>query len=95
MRRRPSSWMTGSDDRILELLGESGVALNKKTLQVNFELDGTDISYSTIKRRLPLLEDAGLIEEVRQTGSYYRITEKGEQYLAGELAASELERDEE
>ncbi|WP_423743188.1 winged-helix domain-containing protein (plasmid) [Haladaptatus sp. SPP-AMP-3] len=95
MRRRPSSWMTGSDDRILELLGESCVALNKKTLQVNFELDGTDISYSTIKRRLPLLEDAGLIEEVRQTGSYYRITEKGEQYLAGELAASELERDEE
>ena len=86
--------MTGSDDRILELLAESGVALNKKGLQVNFELDGEKISYSTIKRRLPMLEEGGLIEQVRQKGSYYRITEKGREYLAGDLEASDLERDE-
>ncbi|MFC7079284.1 winged-helix domain-containing protein [Halorussus caseinilyticus] len=83
--------MTGSDDRILELLAESGVALNKKALEVNFELEGEDISYSTIKRRLPMLEEIGLVEQVRQKGSYYRITEKGRAYLTGELDASDLE----
>ncbi|KZN23688.1 phage repressor protein [Haladaptatus sp. R4] len=87
--------MTGNDDRILELLSASGVALNKKALEVNFELEGTGISYSTIKRRLPLLESVGLVDEVRETGSYYRITDKGEAYLAGELDASELELNEE
>lgn len=87
--------MTGSDDRILELLAESGVALNKKGLEVNFELEGENISYSTIKRRLPMLEEFGLVEKARQKGSYYRITEKGRQYLAGDLSASELEENDE
>ena len=85
--------MTGSDDQILELLADSGVALNKKAMEVNFELDGEDISYSTLKRRLPKLENAGLVELVRERGGYYRITDLGEQYLAGELDASELESD--
>lgn len=49
MRRLRASWMTGSDDKILELLVESGVVLNKKALEVNFELEGEEISYSTIK----------------------------------------------
>ncbi len=92
MRRRRASWMTGSDDKILELLEESGVALNKKGLEVNFELEDEGISYSTIKRRLPMLEESGLVEQVREKGSYYRITQKGQQYLAGDLDASELER---
>ena len=41
-----------------------------------------------------MLEEAGLIEQVREKGSYYRITEKGRQYLAGGLDASELENQE-
>lgn len=91
MRRRRAPWMTGSDDKILELLAESGMALNKKVLQVNFELAGEEISYSTLKRRLPKLKEAGLVEQVREKGGYYRITERGEQYLAGEFDASELD----
>lgn len=82
--------MTGSDDKILELLEESGVALNKKGLEVNLELEGEDISYSTIKRRLPLLDEAGLVEQVREKGSYYRVTEKGQQYLAGDFSPEEI-----
>ena len=35
--------MTGNDDRILENLSASGVALKKKTLEINFELDGKGV----------------------------------------------------
>lgn len=85
MRRQRAPWMTGSDDKILELLGESGVALNKRGIEVNFELGDEEISYSTIKRRLPKFVEAGLVEKVEAKGLYYQITEDGRQYLAGEL----------
>ncbi|NLV10694.1 ArsR family transcriptional regulator [Halomicrobium mukohataei] len=76
--------MTGRDDIILEYLAETGVALNKRGLEINLSSDGYDISYSTIKRRLPKLEAAELIEIADPSGPWYRITEKGERYLQGE-----------
>lgn len=83
--------MTGSDDKILELLADSGVALNKKAMEVNVELSDETISYSTLKRRLPKLEDAELVELVRERGGYHRITEREELYLAGEFEIGKLE----
>ena len=77
--------MTGRDDIILELLSESGVALNKKGLELNLQRDGSDVSYSTLQRRLPKLEEAGLIEMVVEKGAWYAITDKGEAYLEGNL----------
>lgn len=82
--------MTDSDDKILELLEESGVALNKRGLEVNFDLRDVDISYSTIKRRLPDLVEAGLLEVVRRKGPYYRITESGREYLQGNHKPPEI-----
>ena len=76
--------MTGRDDIILEYLADTGVALNKRGLEINLQEAGYDISYSTIKRRLPRLEDADLIEIVYDSGPWYRITERGKSYLEGD-----------
>lgn len=82
--------MTGRDDIILEFLGETGVALNKRGLEINLREEGYDVSYSTIKRRLPKLEEAGLLEIVFETGPWYRITDRGIGYLEGEVDLREV-----
>jgi len=76
--------MTGRDDIILEYLEDSGTALNKRGLEINLRKEGYDISYSTIKRRLPKLHEAGLIEVVSEKGPWYQITEEGTEYLEGD-----------
>ena len=86
--------MTGTDDIILEFLAESGAAHNKKGLEINLELSGDEVSYSTIQRRLPKLEKAGLVEEVRQEGAWYIITEEGQEYLKGDLDLRDLDEPE-
>lgn len=88
------SWMTGNDDTILEYLHEKDLALPPGALHFNLEREGVEIGYSTVRRRLKLLKTAELIENVADEGTYYVLTEKGRQYLTGELDASELERDE-
>ncbi|AFK19039.1 ArsR family transcriptional regulator [Haloferax mediterranei ATCC 33500] len=82
--------MTGNDDKILELLAQGRLALNKKAIMVNFELRDIDISYSTVKRRLPMLEEAGLVKMVREQGGYYQITDDGLAYLNEEFEPPEL-----
>jgi len=88
MRQR-AGWMTSSDDTILELLEESGLALNKKAMHVNFKARGISISYNTIKRRIPKLADAGLVEELDDEPSYCRITDEGLAYLDGDHQPSD------
>lgn len=83
MRRLQPEWLTENDDLILELLGETGVALNKKGIEVNLDLRDTPISYSTIKRRVDELEENGFLEDVGETGSYYRVSDRGQRYLTG------------
>jgi repressor of nif and glnA expression len=83
--------MTGRDDLILEFLEDSGAALNKRGLEVNLRQDGYNISYSTIKRRLPKLEEAGLIEVVDDRGPWYVTTDLAEEYLCGETDLRDLE----
>jgi len=76
--------MTGRDDLILEYLADTDTALNKRGLEINLNIQGYNVSYSTIKRRLPKLKEAGLIEEVDPSGPWYRITDSGRKYLEGE-----------
>lgn len=87
------SWMTGNDDTILEYLREKDMALPPGTLHFNLEREGVEIGYSTVRRRLKLLESAGLIENEANDGSYYALTEKGQKYFAGDLDATDLERE--
>lgn len=83
--------MTESTRRILQLLENSGVALSKRGIEVNLLESGNDISYTTIKNHINLAETAGLVEVVESEGSWYKITNRGREYLAGELDADKLE----
>jgi DNA-binding PadR family transcriptional regulator len=84
MPRHRAYWMTGSDDVILEFLNDSGAGHNFQGIANNFQDRGISISYKTITRRLPKLEDAGLVRVLPGDGRYYAITEKGEAYLRGD-----------
>lgn len=79
-------WMNQTDDRILELLEESGIILSTAVLAKNL-----DYSRSWVSERLSGLLAEGLVESVDE--GYYRITDRGRAYLAGELDAADLERD--
>ena len=85
------SWMTGNDDSILEYLHEKDVALPPAPLHYNLERSGYSVGYSTVRRRLQLLEEHGLVKKEKEKEGYYGITDKGRNYLVGELEAEELE----
>lgn len=76
--------MNQTDDRILSLLEESGLMLSPAVIAVNLEY-----TRGWVSKRLRKLLEAGLIE--KSQSSYYEITERGEQYLSGEIEAGILE----
>lgn len=76
--------MTQADERILEFLHEEEIVASPSVIAANIDYTGEYIS-----RRCRKLTDAGPMQRVDPTN--YRITEKGEQFLAGELNAAELE----
>ncbi|AFO57922.1 MULTISPECIES: helix-turn-helix transcriptional regulator [unclassified Natrinema] len=84
------SWMTKSDPAILEVFEEAGIAIPPAVAEYNL----VGVSKSTVKRRLPVLVDHGLLKKVDEDRGYYRITERGRQYLEGELDAEDLELNE-
>ena len=86
MRRPRVSWMTQTDDRLLETLEDSNLVLSPRVLAFN-----TDYSRHHVSRRLAELKDANLVERVEE--GMYRITDRGRAYLAGELDAAEFEKD--
>ncbi len=77
--------MNQTDDRILDLLGESGLILSPAVMAKNI-----DYSRNWISRRIGKLVEAGLIDQVDD--GYYRISDLGCAYLAGEIDADELEK---
>lgn len=79
-------WMNQTDDRILELLDESGLELSPVVISRNL-----DYSRSWVSQRLTKLVNVGLVEV--DEGSYYYISEKGRDYLAGDLNADDLQPD--
>ncbi|GAA0524387.1 winged helix-turn-helix domain-containing protein [Halorubrum aquaticum] len=82
--REPAPWMQMPiDDRILEALATSGLVLSPSVIAFNI-----DKARSEVNRRLSVLVDHGLVERVKR--GYYRVTETGEQYLAGDLDPDEL-----
>ena len=79
--------MNPADNRILETLDESGLILSPRVLAVN-----TDYTRNYVTARLTELGTEGLVEKVDD--GLYRITDRGRAYLAGDLDADELEREE-
>ncbi|QIB75737.1 ArsR family transcriptional regulator [Halogeometricum borinquense] len=81
------SWMTKSDPAILELFEESGLSMPPAVVSYNIE----GVSHPTVKRRLPILAEHGLLEKAGDKRGYYRITDRGRAYLEGEVETEELE----
>ena len=81
------SWMTKSDDAILELLDESDLTIPPMAIAFNIE----NVSRPTVDRRLPKLEQAGLVRRYDNPQGYTVITDRGRAYLSGDLDADELE----
>ena len=59
------------------------------------QLETLDRSSKTISRRMGNLAAMGFLEVVDEKRRYYRITELGLAYLAGELDAGEIPRPDE
>lgn len=81
--RQPADWMTPMDDSILELFHSSELILTPAIIALNI-----DLSREEVNRRLSKLEAHGLVERVER--GKYRTTDRGEQYLRGELHAAIL-----
>jgi len=85
--RKAGDWMQlPTDERILEILS-LGLVLSPKVIAKNIGKSRVQVS-----KRLSVLVDYGLVTRVER--GYYEITELGEQYLEGELDASNLECEE-
>lgn len=72
-----------TDDRILEAL-ESGLRLTPVVIGENI-----DCSRQHVTRRLSELTERDFVEKPKR--GYYEITDIGQEYLAGEIDAAELE----
>lgn len=85
VRPRAPDWMKlPADDRILEMLGESGWTLSPAVIAINSGYSG-----DYIRDRLCALEQYDMVE--REKRGYYSIAERGQQYLDGELDREDLE----
>lgn len=78
------SWMTQGDDRILETLESSGIVLSPAVLAYN-----TDYTRNYVNKRLRKLRNNKLV--VRVDPGYYKITDRGRAYLAGQIEGDDLE----
>jgi len=74
------------DDRILEILDESGLILSPSIISANLDLTRQHVS-----SRLSELREHSLVESVNTGRGHYRITDRGRAYLEGEIDAEELE----
>lgn len=70
------------DEAILKYLAEVELALPPKVLYYNMK-EGREITFSerTLKRRLKLLMEGGLVERVEGTDGYYRLSDDGRGHL--------------
>ena len=82
MRRQRAEWMNPVDDEIMEILDESGAGTPQSLA------DELDKNNDYIGVRCRELASKGLLGHPSR--GLYVLTDQGEQYLDGELDASEL-----
>ena len=91
-------WMNELDDTILEFLAEldhpagEPVVINPQSIYENIVSirNMSNKTAKTISRRMNTLYEHGLLDMAESSGKQYFITEKGLQYLSGEVDADEL-----
>ena len=79
-------WMTQADERIMEFLQEKDIVASPSVIAANIDYTGEYIS-----RRCRKLASARLLQRI--DASNYRLTELGEQFLQGEIDASEIKEE--
>jgi predicted transcriptional regulator len=79
--------MTQADERVLEFLHQKDIIASPTVIAANI-----DYTQEYISRRCRKLTDAGLLQRV--DASNYRVTGLGEQLLAGDIDAEDLETNE-
>ncbi|WP_222863702.1 ArsR family transcriptional regulator [Natronococcus pandeyae] len=80
--------MTRADDAILEFLlneGNEPLVANPATVEANI-----DYKISHVRRRLRALQEGGLVDYYNKDRGLYQITDKGQNYLTGEINSDEL-----
>lgn len=86
--------MNEVDDAVLEFFEaqDQGVALPPTVVWYNLHdlLEVIDKSRDTVARRMRQLTDRGLLSKVSEERGYYQITQKGRDYLTGDLDADNL-----
>ena len=86
--RMPPEWLSQADERILEYFSEENTA----SAEMMGEDDRIDLNKNYITQRLSILYQSSLLEKTAR--GVYRITPKGEAYLAGQEDLRDLERPE-
>ncbi len=88
--RKHASWLTQTDERVLEFIREHGnhppTAIRNRLAEIG---DDLDYSANHIGMRCRELDDYGLLENLG--GGTYAITDLGEQFLDGEFDAGDIE----
>ena len=84
-------WMNKATDPVLELLDE-GLVLNGRAIRYTLfhraDSPADAPGRSTIYRALNDLSEHGFVEVFEKNDSYYKITDTGRRYLAGEKLES-------
>ncbi|WP_423744774.1 ArsR family transcriptional regulator (plasmid) [Haladaptatus sp. SPP-AMP-3] len=79
-------WQNSATRPVLKLLDESDVAISPGGITLNLELEmQRPPSRSTVTRALKELLERDLIEKPAKEKTYYRITDAGRAYFAGEI----------
>ncbi len=76
-------WMTSADNRLLEFLRDKEIVASPRVISVNIDYDRQYVS-----KRLRILAQNELVANV-DTG-LYEITDRGQQYLDGEVDKDDL-----
>jgi len=84
--RASAKWMKREDERILEFLADRGLATHRLISREAFE----KVSPKHVAERLAMLEYAGLCD--CEGWESYELTNRGKEYLSGELDAAHLPR---
>ncbi len=83
--------MNKASDPVLEVLDEAGVYMTRSAVNHNIQIHpGDQPARSTVYDAFEDLVKHDLVEKDDGQATYYRITDKGRDYLEGELDASEL-----
>lgn len=91
--------MNAVDDAILEFYQEQegSIVLPPKIVWYNLHevRKVIDKTAETVRRRMKKLARRGLLERVEEDRAYYRLTQKGRDYLTGDIEAGDLRLDDE